>query len=558
MKGVCALVLAFLAVFVAGALAAGGRDPTFGTNGFTFADDPGGNQEVLNDVAVLPSGKILAVGSRGGSGGFLLLRLNADGSPDQGFGVGGIQVQPDTDMPGAPRALSGMDMQSDGRIVAAGLGRGPGGLNAFGFARYLSDGSIDSSFGDGGQGVKVVAAPPGYDFGDAFDVAAGTGDRTIGAGEVGDQSMGFFTFVAAALALDSSGQPDASFGSVGGFALIDVPGGTSEEANAIERMPDGSLLVGGRADDGAFLAKLDANGNLVPGFGTGGIAVHDLGTAASPSGFILDLEVTGDGKILATGSSAGPGSQLFVARFLPGGGIDPSFGNGGKVLRNPTPNDDEGAGLALTPDGRIVVAGVRNDNDDNSEAWVFRLLADGSPDPAFGPGGERVFDLTPGLDAANAVTLQGDGKAVIAGSATPGPGFQLMVGRLRGDPRAPTPASCLGKPATLVGTPNGEVLTGTGRRDVIAARGGRDRIRSFGGNDVICAGAGNDTVRGGKGRDRVKGGPGNDRLYGGPARDQLLGGTGKDRFGGGAGIDLCRGGSGRDAAAGCEVEPGVP
>jgi uncharacterized delta-60 repeat protein len=549
MRRVWALVALVLAVCATAALAAGGRDPTFETNGFAIVDDPGAENESLADVQVLPDGKILAVGGHGGAGGFLVLRLNPDGSPDGTFGPGGIRVQPDNNLPGDPRVLSGMETQPDGRIVAAGLGRGPGGFNAFGFARYLSGGGVDSSFGDGG-GIKVVGAPAGYVAGDAFDVAVAGGGRVVGAGSLLKMGGGS---LAAALALDSSGQPVPSFGGGGtGFAVVNVPGSTGEQANAVEALPGGGLLLGGVAN-GAFLAKLDDSGQLVPDFGSGGMAVHDLGTSPSSSGSIEDLEVLNDGRILATGSSA-PG-QLFVARFLANGDVDPSFGTGGKVLLDPTPALDAGLGLALTSDGRILVAGISHNDDLNSAVWVLRLLHDGAPDLAFGPVGDRVFDLTEGLDGAAAVALQPDGKAVIAGSASPGGGAsQLMVGRLRGDPR---PGSCFGKTATITGTPKGESIRGTRRRDVIAAQGGRDRIRGLGGNDVACGGAGSDVIRAGAGRDRVNGGQGNDRLFGGTGKDLLLGGSGKDRLGGGGGPDLCRGGSGRDLA-GCEREPGVP
>lgn len=131
---------------------------------------------------------------------------------------------------------------------------------------------------------------------------------------------------------------------------------------------------------------------------------------------------------------------------------------------------------------------------------------------------------------------------------------------------APSGHTCMGQPATIVGTGAGEVLRGTQGDDVIQAYGGNDKVFGLGGNDVICGGGGKDKVRGGKGDDTVGGGKGNDLVWGGPGDDRLLGGKGDDRlFGrlhddvikGQAGRDKCRqdtrleGGTGR--VVGCEV-----
>ena len=53
---------------VAGAVA-GQPDPTFGNNGFALLDEPSFTDDALNDVLVLPDGKILGGGARGGASG---------------------------------------------------------------------------------------------------------------------------------------------------------------------------------------------------------------------------------------------------------------------------------------------------------------------------------------------------------------------------------------------------------------------------------------------------------------------------------------------------------
>jgi len=144
-------------------------------------------------------------------------------------------------------------------------------------------------------------------------------------------------------------------------------------------------------------------------------------------------------------------------------------------------------------------------------------------------------------------------------------------------PVAPTPPSpsdqrprCMGKPATIVGTAQRDVLKGTRKRDVIVARGGNDKILAFAGNDLVCAGSGKDVVKAGSGndrvaagagpdrvfgqagRDRVHGQAGNDRLFGQGAKDRLFGNAGRDLLNGGPRRDLCRGGR-KDRLRRCEL-----
>ncbi len=105
---------------------------------------------------------------------------------------------------------------------------------------------------------------------------------------------------------------------------------------------------------------------------------------------------------------------------------------------------------------------------------------------------------------------------------------------------------CLGRPATIVGTPGDDRIEGTPRQDVIVAREGRDVIFGRGGNDIICGGPGADVIKGGEGKDQLEGGGGNDRIVGGIGKDTIVGGPGKDRIFAGGGGDIVDGGKNAD------------
>ncbi len=101
--------------------------------------------------------------------------------------------------------------------------------------------------------------------------------------------------------------------------------------------------------------------------------------------------------------------------------------------------------------------------------------------------------------------------------------------------------TCVGEAATIVGTPDPDVLVGTSGPDVIAGLSGDDAVNGRGGNDLLCGGAGADSLVGSAGTDTLIGGLGGDVLNGGFGDDVLLGGLGTDTCLQGPGIGDDRG-----------------
>jgi Ca2+-binding RTX toxin-like protein len=106
----------------------------------------------------------------------------------------------------------------------------------------------------------------------------------------------------------------------------------------------------------------------------------------------------------------------------------------------------------------------------------------------------------------------------------------------------PAPERCLGRRATIVGSPRRDVLSGTRAADVIFAGKGADLLHGLNGRDVLC---------GGVGRDRIRGGPGPDRLSGGSGGDTVDGNGDDDALEGGPGADLCFQGPGEGRSRSC-------
>jgi uncharacterized delta-60 repeat protein len=100
----------------------------------------------------------------------------------------------------------------------------------------------------------------------------------------------------------------------------------------------------------------------------------------------------------------------------PAGSLDPTFGNGGKVVTSITSGEDKAYGVALQSDGKIVVAGSSTNSLTGKDYTVVRYNSDGTLDNTFGTNGVVITDLQLGSeDVAYSVAIQADQKIVVAG-----------------------------------------------------------------------------------------------------------------------------------------------
>lgn len=493
-------------------------DPGFGERGRVLIDS--GRPDDAMAVAVQRDGGIVVGGQAGTDP--AAYRLNADGSPDRGFGTGGVRLLPTLE---ADQARA-MTLQPDGRILLA--GRTPLGAGNGLVARLsATDGAPDRSFGEDGS---VTGIDSGGD--ETLQAVATAPDGRIvvaGLSSVATQAVVY--------RLTPAGAPDRTFDGDGARG-IDL--GATEAALTAAVQPDGKIVVGGfttgPVDSAGFVARFTEAGAPDPAFGGGdGVAlIGSLDTVAA-------VALQPDGRIALAG---GAGNDMAAGRLTAGGAPDRSFGGGG-VVRFENEADEHATAITLQPDGKVLIAGYIYPAD--ARALVHRLLPDGSPDPSFGVDGLLATGVGGAQEGAWAIALQPDGRIVLAGHTEDG--GDVIVLRLDGDrpgtaagggtagpgtasgggtTGAPQVVRCAGRTATIVGTPRADRLRGTAGPDVIAGLGGGDVIRGLGGDDLVCGGPGDDLVMGGPGRDTLRGDAGRDRLIGGAGRDRLLGGAGRD------------------------------
>ena len=266
------------------------------------------------------------------------------------------------------------------------------------------------------------------------------------------------------LRFDARGQRDPSCGPDGWFVKSDRLG--PAVPHLARALPDGRYLVAGRMPHASVL-MLNADCTVDTTFGDGGIATLP-GLYNVP---IVGVAVESTGRITAVVDMTGAGSRLAVGRFLPGGQPDPSFGVGGvAVLSEPDNGGIYPAGLALRPDGRIVV-GASFDYSLQSGMWAgfLQLLPDGKLDPSFGNRGAYSVRVRSAAgnhlySRASGMVLQSDDTSIIVGYTRPG----YISGALRDDDTFWLKADVVGKPVTSFGN-GGQVVWSAGPANV---RGG--------------------------------------------------------------------------------------
>ncbi len=267
-------------------------------------------------------------------------------------------------------------------------------------ARALA-GRLDPSFGDGGKVTTII--PGGSSVATALTIQPD--GKLVAAGYRGDFATGDFVLVRYA----ADGRLDPTFGT-DGVVTTPITSG-ADQAHALIMQPDAKLVAAGFS--GGFPASEFAvvryapDGSLDATFGSGGVATTAIGTSAEAHGAVLQP----DGKVVLAGYAQTGGTYVFaLARYLPDGTLDGTFGSAGTVT---TPiGSVEAFGLAaiLQPDGKVVVAGGAD-----TRIALVRYQVDGTLDATFGSGG--IVTTAAGASAAAAALVrQPDGKLVVAGT----------------------------------------------------------------------------------------------------------------------------------------------
>jgi uncharacterized delta-60 repeat protein len=543
----------------------GQPDPTFGTNGTVTTTN---RVDFAHVIRLQPDGKILVGGSPGEfseAGNVTVARFNADGSPDTGFGDGGMLV---IDF-GHDDELADIVVAPDGRVAVLATSTAVGTQIPQGFvggavvAVLEPDGDFDASFSD--DGILVWSPSRGW-FGDPFLTSIAT---------AAEFNVDGTLFVAGSLTtrpFDLQTSPQTTEAIVHGlrsdgsraFAITmpqNVVNGqpvqdTDHAVRDLAANGDGSVLVAvaGGAGRNMILARLDATGQFDTGVFGGGAGYLSIplpaDEASETRGGAYQLERLADGRfhVRARNNESRPAfrtqTNQFLYRFNHDGTLDPVF-PAPLLLRTSQP-------VTQSPiDARFIVIG-----DDVIVPLFGERLDDG---PAFPQGlmkflggetirstrnGTLLIGGTSGDDAINITRRVRDGRILVDVNGEARVFLPQLIKRIQA-------YGFGGNDAMTVG-PNvrSSFLHGGDGNDTLIGGDGDDYLVGAVGNDSLTGGLGNDTLEGNAGNDYLLGSAGHDVIYGQGGRDTLLGTLGNDRlFGGPGSADQVYGGPGTDAAA---------
>lgn len=397
----------------------GDLDPTFGSGGKVMTDFNKHN-DLAYGVALQPDGKFIVVGisfagNSAEGGDFAVARYNPNGSLDTSFGSGGRVT---TDF-GLTETASSVAVQPDGKIVVGGgtypLFPSQGGQ--FALARYNSNGSLDTSFGNGGLvrtsfGTEGCFAAALVVQADGKIIAAGTNYIDFSSDQSSNTDFGLVRY-------NPDGTLDATFGN-GGEVSTDF-NGFDDNASAVLLQPDGKIVAAGDARNLAnfydfAVARYLANGTLDSTFGAGGKVHTDFGAADFDQARSAVLQP--DGKIVAAGttvSNQGATQNFAIIRYTANGALDPTFGSSGFATIDFGSFFQSAYSVLLQSDGRIITVGYPNTESSDSDFLVARQNSNGSLDTTFGVGGKVRTSFGNLNGGANAAVLQPDGKIIAAG-----------------------------------------------------------------------------------------------------------------------------------------------
>jgi uncharacterized delta-60 repeat protein len=410
--------------------APGDLDPGFGEGGLAPLTRTG-----KSAVAQQADGKLLVVGAYDSTPAvtydfladgydFAVVRLEAGGTMDAGFGVGGAAIADYAGFLDIPYAVA---LQPDGKIVLAGRVFLSGGIDYanpggdIGLARFNADGTLDATFGNGGWAVIDLG---GFDDA-AYCVIPQSGNRLVLGVSTNEGGIYHLAF----LRVTGTGEVDATFGTADGITSFDFAISTrffSYDA-AIDCAPQSTgklvwVAVGASSSTGQSgigVARLTVDGMRDPSFGTEGLLTLPIEGSRET---VTSIAIQPNDAIVTAGFELMPEvdhANAVLRRLSPDGIPDATFGSGGKVIADLGTESAFGALVALG-DGTIVATGGRvADEFGRRDTILTRFTAAGELDTGFGIDGVAVADFGAGdhipSGGGHDLIRQTDGKYVAVG-----------------------------------------------------------------------------------------------------------------------------------------------
>ena len=389
-----------------------GFDPDFANRGMFYEFSPGSLP--MQILGVRDDGRILLAGSARGIPTepalvqFQLVQLLENGAPDPKFGTNGIVTG------GFKKNIHaetyGANLLDNGKILLIGMHYGQ--LAQLAFARFLANGSLDKTFGNGGIYIPPLPSgaeppqPPAIRENErnALSLATAIGPNGEIITAAGNKVRRYL----------SDGNEDFEFG----VQFLNT--------HAVGVSASGSITVAGinRARKGT-IARFNADGTPDLGFGDKGYSTITIGEGSSAATLVYSLLLRDDGSLFVAGladtdifDTTGSKQRGMLAAFNSNGTPNLAF-NAGKPVVTELPSGQACRWRAISgaPEDRLVVVGSAGLKG-HENSLVARYKTNGELDSSFGDNGYRLTDIGSGSEEWLSVQVQPNQKILASGNCT--------------------------------------------------------------------------------------------------------------------------------------------
>jgi uncharacterized delta-60 repeat protein len=375
--------------------AGGTLDTTYGTQGKAVAPLTAISKAYA--LALQSDGKVVVVGNTYHTGaGYgtdtLLMRYTTAGALDTTFGTGGI-VRTNLDSNFTIDEGRSVAIQSDGKIVVLATTQ-----NEFVTLRYLTNGTLDTSFSGDGRVDVDITGPNTYD--EPRSLTLQSDGKIVETGDVEGK--------VAVIRLNTDGSADTTFNSTGQFVANSF--GSYGSVSGVQ-MDGTKILVTGGSTNGIGILRLNSNGTLDTSYSSDGIVDF------THSGGVKTAARQSDGMLIVGCSGNYQSSGFELLRFKADGSQDTSFnGSGSLVFGFDQYSTGDLAKIRFDANAKLMTVGGAN----NDEAVARVNTTTAALDTTFNSTGKTTLNfIGPYNDMGTDVITQPDGKVIVLSSTTP-------------------------------------------------------------------------------------------------------------------------------------------